>query len=120
MGRHVAPFLDTPVLLRRMVGHPAAEPFTTGILNLFEVVHILVRRGEQRAAGSAFDMIRPLAHELNRQRIFEASRLRVRHMDRGLSYADTAGYVTARELGARFVTSDRGFAGLPGVDLLSF
>lgn len=90
----------------------------TGLLNLFELVHVLIRLRRTGGAELAFDRLAPVAQGLSRRRIFEASRLRARLQDRGLSYADAAGYVTARELGALFVTTDAGFRGLAGVRIV--
>lgn len=120
MARVAVEYLDTPALLRRMANPPTVseEGFHTGILNLFEAVHDLLLRGRDAEAGRVFDRLGLFAEPLTRMRIFEASRLRVKQKHRGLSYADAAGYVTARELGAVFVTTDRGFEGLPGVRLL--
>lgn len=118
-------FLDTPVLARQITegrGLPtdvADEVAVTGILNVFELVHFYLKRREPKAAEVAYSHLGPRAKELTKDRIFEASRLRVRLHDRGLSYADAAGYVTARDLGALFLTTDRGFQGLPGVRILA-
>jgi predicted nucleic acid-binding protein len=111
------------LLLARVTAHLEAQEreesaFTTGILNLFELVHVLTRGGQHRAAEIAYDALVPVSENLTRRRIFDASRLRARLQGRGLSYADAAGYVTAREIGATFVTTDRGFRGLPGVKIV--
>lgn len=90
----------------------------TGILNVLELVHLLLKRGERAAANAAYEKYEPVVEGLSRKRIFESSRIRVQHSDRGLSYADAAGYATAREIGALFMTTDRGFAGLPGVRIV--
>ncbi len=124
MGQRLSLFLDTPVLARWVAGESALVPpdedvVITGVLNLFELVHLLTKRGATRGAEAAFATWESNAQGLTRTRIFEASRLRVRLRDRGLSYADAAGYVTARELGAAFLTTDRGFQGLPGVRILT-
>ena len=120
MGRLTAEFLDTPVLLQALAGAAREDlrPAQTGVLNVFEVVHALIQRGKEPLLNRVFDRLQAGAQALTRRRMVEASRLRIRHKDRGLSYADAAGYVTARELGAVFVTTDRGFRGLPGVRLL--
>jgi len=121
MGQRLILFLDTPVLLRRLAQPSTAESgadVQTGLLNLYELVHLLIRQGKGKLAEEAYDRLSGVAQGLTRPRIFEASRLRARLHDRGLSYADAAGYVTARELGAVFVTTDRGFAGLPGVKIV--
>lgn len=120
MGRLTTEFLDTPVLLHSLAGATTEDPHPaqTGVLNVFEVVHALIQRGKEPLLHRIFDRLESGAQALTKRRMVEASRLRVRHKDRGLSYADAAGYVTARELGAVFVTTDRGFQGLPGVRLL--
>lgn len=116
-------FFDTPVLLRQVASDAPLKGFEeadviTGILNAFELVHTILRQKTDRAAVQAFDRVSPLVQPLTRSRIFEASRVRIRHRDRGLSYADASGYVTARELSALFVTTDRGFRGLRGVEVV--
>lgn len=78
------------------------------------MVHVLLRRGARATAGKAYDWFSAVAIGLDRERVFEAARLRTRHPDRGLSYADAAGLATARSLGAEFLTMDSEFHGLPG------
>lgn len=119
MARIAPQFLDTSVLLMVAADDPPPEfdpgrPIRTGILNLLEMVHVILRRGATATAERAFDRFSPVAIGLDRERIFDAARLRVRHPDRGLSYADAAGLATARSLGAEFLTTDSGFHGLPG------
>lgn len=124
MARVGLVFLDTGVLLHRLES-TSAPPFMefagirTGILNLVEVVHYFLRKGNERAAMKAFEALAPVADGFDRRRVFETARVRVRFADRGLSYADAALYALAREAKAPLVTRDSGFRGLPGVVMVT-
>lgn len=116
MARLEPEFWDTPVLLRRFAADPVADPIPviTGIRNVCEAVHRLLVERQDSEATTLLQTLPSVAQDLTPHRILSASQLRIREKHRGLSVADAAGYVTARELGARFVTTDRGFDGLPG------
>ena len=118
MGRLELQFLDTRLLLERLAGRLAHDSerrteFRTGRLNVFELVHLLLKAGKKAVAKQAYDDLADFTEELTESRIFGAARLRIIHA--GLSYADAAAYVTARELGAVLVTSEENLARLPGV-----
>jgi len=120
MARLTAEFWDTRVILQRIHGNDAdlGVNARTGIMNLYEAVHnTLLRQGKREARG-LLAILGNTIEELSHERILAASEFRVREKHRGLSYADAAGYVTARELNAVFVTTDKAFKGLPGVKIV--
>ena len=51
--------------------------------------------------------------------IIAANKFRQRHKEKNLSIADCIGYVFAMKNGLAFVTGDKEFKGLPGVEFLS-
>lgn len=108
-------------MLQRLKGDEPLDHATvrTGIMNVYEVVQNMLVGADVRAASLALEALFPKAEPLTRSRIVEGSRLRLRERHRGLSYADAAGYVTAVELRAVFVTTDKGFKGLPHVRIVA-
>ena len=120
MARLGPEFWDTRVLLDWVLRSDGSKPAEVhyGILNVFEAVQNLIEDAGMPLARQAVQMLLPWAEPLTERRILGASNLRIRERHRGLSYADAAGYITARELGAVFVTTDSGFKGLPGTKIV--
>src|SRR5688572_28473749 len=105
MARLSPEFWDTRVLLDWILRSEGSRPADVryGILNVFEAAQNLLEDAGMPLAKRAVHMLLPSAEPLTDRRILAASNLRIRERHRGLSYADAAGYVAARELGAVFV-----------------
>ncbi|HLE47013.1 MAG TPA: type II toxin-antitoxin system VapC family toxin [Candidatus Thermoplasmatota archaeon] len=117
-------FLDTYALLALLEGSPAYAPYRQGSrithpMNILEALVVLYRKGEpeprRRLDALGVDLVPATDLDLE-----VAARLRTARdvRGRGLSLVDCLGYAVSRRTGRPFLTGDRGFLGLPRVELV--
>lgn len=117
-------FFDTYAFIEMIVGNPAYQKFSNGVgvitskLNLMELYYTLLLKYDQKVADKYFAFLMPFAIETDNETIKEAMIFRHAHKKRGLSYADCIGYVLARKHGVPFLTGDKEFADLEGVEFV--
>ena len=122
MARYYA---DTYALVEILKGNPAYEKYAgeelvTSEFNLLELAYALTRDYGKDIAISVLRVVR--AHvtiiQPSDEDYAEASMARIEFRKKGknLSIIDALGYVLAKRLGARFLTGDREFEGLEGVE----
>lgn len=87
----------------------------TSYMNLYEMYHIFCKNGRQEFADAFFDELIGSAVQPEPETLKVASRFRILHAKRKLSYIDCLGYVIAKEMSVPFLTGDEGFKGLPNV-----
>lgn len=116
-------FFDTYALLARLEGDAAYADAIEGVtheMNVLEAAAKLLRLGVQ----NPLPRIERLGLSLiatHRQDIELAARLKVSSAgrQRNLSYIDALGFAVSQRLGYRFLTGDRGFRGMKGVEFRS-
>jgi len=119
-------FLDSYAILEYLSGNKKFAPYVdrgdwaTSILNLVEVYYAGLRDQSEEYAERAYLAFRPGMIEIDDRDVKAgmATRLRLRARNLKLSYADALGYEMARRIGARFLTGDRVFSGLPDVEFV--
>lgn len=121
-------FLDTWALIEILRKNPMYRAFSSGEdivttrLNLMEMAFQLLKR--DIPPGPLYRMFLPRAVAPSDDTILRAMEFRRSHPEPGqpgryrFSYIDAVGYTLAREQGLLFVTGDRDFRGLPGVEYL--
>ena len=122
MARYYA---DTYALVEILKGNPAyeryaSEELVTSEFNLLELAYALTRDYGREKAVEILRMVRAFITiiQASDEDYVEASTLRIklRKQGRNLSLIDALGYVLARRLGIPFLTGDREFKGLDGVE----
>jgi hypothetical protein len=120
-------FADTYALLAWYNGDPgfvgrfAGTTFRTGFLNLMECHFVNLKKGILAAESAAIlRLAEPYAIAADWATLREAAatRHRLRSQGRNSSYVDAVGYVMAQREGLPFLTGDKAFKKLAGVEFL--
>ena len=118
-------FLDTYALHEILVGNPAYEKFesetciATTKLNLMELYYTFFVRYGEKQAKHAYQTFLDYCLEIDDELIQEAMKLRAHaNKKKSLSYVDCVGYALARNRNLVFVTGDKGFQDMPGVEFI--
>ncbi len=86
-------------------------------LNLFEICQFLYRKGfSEEEVDAALSEYGSCVVDYSTQLIKEAVRMKLKN--RKLSPADCVGYQVAQEYGVKFLTGDKEFMGMPGVEFV--
>ncbi len=122
MARYYA---DTYALVEILKGNPAYERYAgeeliTSEFNMLELAYALTRDyGEEKAVEilrivrAFIAIVQPRDEDYARA---STLRLELRRQGRNLSLIDALGYVLAKRFNIRFLTGDREFKGLDGVE----
>jgi len=115
-------FFDTYALFEILRGSPDYEAYMKDVsivttrLNLMELYYGLLRDNGKKEAERYFAKIRPYAVDVNDFVMKEAMEFRLLNKDRRFSYVDCVGYMFSMQNQVRFLTGDRQFKDLPGVE----
>jgi len=115
-------FADTYALFEIVDGNPEfgkyindAEIITTS-LNLMELYYGLLLKHGAEKAEAYYSVFQPRAVLFSDETIKSAMKFRLAQKGKNLSYVDCVGYQVALENNVKFLTGDRGFAGMPNVE----
>lgn len=117
-------FYDSYSVLAYLADSPGCAAYfekSTGILtrlNLMEVYYAILRTHGERAAHGVLEAFSTYEVEFSLPDVEKAMKLRHELRSLGLSYADALGYHISKKEGVKFLTGDRAFEGLPGVEFL--
>ncbi len=119
-------FLDTYAIVEYLSGSRKFAPYidsgrwATSMLNLMEMYFAALRDNSEDYADRAYLAFRQNVSEIRDEDVKEGmlTRLRLKARRLDLSYADAVGYAMARRMGSKFLTGDRAFKGLPGVEFV--
>ena len=115
-------FLDTYAMHEIIAGNPSYEKYATGIsvittrLNLMELYYTLLARYGEKEADENYSLFLPYSVEVGDDVIKAAMHYKLEHKERKLSYVDCIGYSLAKQRNARFLTGDREFKDVLGVE----
>lgn len=126
MGGLTRFFLDSYAIIEYLSGNEKFAPYVDGgnwvtsILNLVEVYYAGLRDQSEAYADRAYLAFRPGMIDIDDEDVKAAmaTRLRLRARDLKPSYADALGYEMAKRVGAKFLTGDGVFQGLPDVEFV--
>ncbi len=118
-------FFDTYALFEIIEGNPNYQKqYTIGItiittkLNLMELHYGLLAKYGKEEADRYYDRLLEFTVEITDEVIKTASEFRLTFKKRGLSYIDCIGYILAKSRGIKFLTGDRQFEDLEGVEFV--
>jgi len=117
-------FYDSYAVLAYLSDSPGYAAYfekNTGVLtrlNLMEIHYAILREHGARAAHEVLEAYSTREVEFSLQDIEAAMKLRYELRDLELSYADALGYQIAKKEGMKFLTGDRAFEKLPGVEFV--
>lgn len=113
--------LDTYALVEIAKGHPAfvgyfSEEFVIANLTLIEFYAVLLREDGEKTAEYWFERLKPYAITVNQGVMKEAIEFRHQHRRQRISFFDAVGYIFSLKNNYRFVTGDKEFKNLKGVE----
>ena len=116
-------FLDTYALIEIIKGNKNYEEFSkqelfTSIFNLYEFYFSLIRDFNEEIAKSFFNKFKNKILKIKEEHIFEASKFKLKNRKKKLSYADCLGYCMARNYNLKFLTGDKEFENVEGVEFV--
>ncbi|MFH0859860.1 MAG: PIN domain-containing protein [Candidatus Altiarchaeota archaeon] len=115
-------FFDTYALYEIAAGNRAYEVYASGVaavttrLNLMELYYGLLAAHGKKAAERYYDAFIGYAVDIGDDTIKRAMEFKLANKSRNLSYVDCIGYTLARQRNIRFLTGDREFKDMPGVE----
>lgn len=115
-------FYDTYALYAIARGWPtyatyaSSHRIVTTLLNLYELYYTLLKECDRNLAEEFFQRIMPFCTAIRHETIKKAAQFRLENIKRKLSYIDCLGYTIAKEHHIPFLTGDKGFQDIPGVE----
>lgn len=114
-------FFDSYALIEIFNGNMAYEKYKkikviTTYFQIYEVYYNLRKIYSDEEIIDFFNYLKSLCVDLDFDWIAKASDFRFRNKKQDLSYADCLGYVAAKSLGVKFLTGDKEFKGIDGVE----
>jgi uncharacterized protein len=90
----------------------------TNLLHLAEVYYHLLTEYNEKTADYWISKLNLSFIEITSQVALEASKFRFKNKNARLSYADCIGYITAKKHGLTFLTGDKEFKNMKGVEFV--
>jgi len=88
------------------------------IFNLVELHYILLRDFNEEIASRILNEYEDYIIDTDIETIKEANEFKLLHRAKSLSFTDAVGFVSAQRCGLRFLTGDRQFKGMKGVEFV--
>lgn len=116
-------FFDTYALVERQMGSPAYKPYSempvfTHQFNLYEFASAIMKAADETRARKELALLSPNPLEAELDDLLVASRFRLDRAKQRISYVDALGYTLARKHEMKFLTGDKAFKGVEGVELV--
>ena len=116
-------FFDTYALIGILTGNKAYEPYRglpifTEKYNIYELLFYLLRDYSERKAREVAALLNPNLLTPELEDLMHAASFKHRHSQRRFSYVDCLGYILSQKHGLTFLTGDRQFRGLEGVEFV--
>ncbi|MBS3125905.1 PIN domain-containing protein [Candidatus Woesearchaeota archaeon] len=115
--------LDTYALVEISRGNPSfskyeAEAFLITDVILAEFYGIVLREHDERTADYWFRRLAAYSKPMSKELLVESVKYRCKHRAKRLSFFDCAGYIFARSQRIPFVTGDKEFRDVEGVEFV--
>ncbi len=117
-------FYDSYVVIEYLGGNQTYKQYfeeNEGILismNLLEIHHSLLKNFSEPEADNTINLFWSFINEPNAIDIISASKFKLAHKKRNLSYIDCIDYVMAKRIGIKFLTGDKEFNGFDNVEYI--
>lgn len=121
--KEVRYFFDSYAIAELIHGNPnyenfADEPVVITIFNLAEIYSIALKNYDDEKADEIYDEYSKFVVEIPDSVLKEAVKFRKTYKRRDLSYTDCIGYLYAIKNNMKFLTGDKEFEGLKGVEFV--
>ena len=117
-------FFDTYAFHEIVANNKNYKPFTDNVgivttkLNLMELYYGSLLEHNKRVADKVYDSLVKFCVSISDDVIKEAMLFKVLNKNKNLSYVDCVGYFVARKMNIKFLTGDKEFKGLDGVEFV--
>ncbi|MBI5391845.1 PIN domain-containing protein [Candidatus Woesearchaeota archaeon] len=116
-------YLDTYILMEIAGGNKKFtkyidEEFIISHETLAEFIWVLLRDKGEEIADKWGDKLKGYSKEAALYILIKAMKLRYKHKKQGFSFFDCVGYIFAREMNIPFVTEDKEFKEMKGVEFI--
>ena len=116
-------FFDTYAFLEIIRGNNKYKNYSnttiiTTKLDLMELHYILLREKGAKIAEEYYDFFKEFCVKIDDEIIKKANEFRYKHKKKDLSYVDCIGYLIARTRNIKFLTGDKAFKGIQGVEFV--
>lgn len=116
-------FFDSYAVIEIVKGNPNYAKYTQEVVvitifNLVELYWSFLNDFGEEKANALYKQFRECVTDIGDSVLKEAIRFRKKHKRLNLSYADCIGYVTASQLGLRFLTGDKEFERFDNVEFV--
>ena len=116
-------FLDTYALIEIIKNNKNFERFKdssnfTGLMNLLELHYYISKEFIKERADLILDKLKSIIIDFNLNDIKLASRFRIEHIKKGLSFIDSLSYAMAKNRNFKFVTGDNAFKNLDNIEFV--
>ncbi|MBS3099228.1 hypothetical protein J4462_03380 [Candidatus Pacearchaeota archaeon] len=91
---------------------------TFTVFNLAEIYYSVLNSFDEKIADEIYEAYKGAVVEISDKILKKAIKFRVENKKRDLSYADCIGYIYSLENGIKFLTGDKEFEGLKGVEFV--
>ncbi len=118
-------FWDTYAVIEFINGNPnyakfLQEPVTITIFNLAEIFWVALREYDKKKAEEIYEEYKQCVAEIDNETLKEAIKFRKKIYKKSkISYADAVGYVYAVKNEMKFLTGDKEFRDLDGVEFVT-
>lgn len=115
-------FLDTYALYEIIAGNKAYKKYTSGValittkLNLMELYYGLLINHNKKIAEKSYQAFREYVIEIDDETIKKAMEFKLANKEKNLSYVDCVGYTIANQRNINFLTGDKEFKDMEGVE----
>jgi len=117
-------FFDTYAFHEIISGNPNYKAFSVGAgaittrMNLMELYYTLLKKYGKETAENTYDELLEYVIPWDDDAVKEAMEFKLAHAKTNLSYVDCVGYVMAQKWGVKFLTGDKEFEGMSGVEFV--
>jgi len=116
-------FFDTYAIFEIINSNPEYQRFSgetiiTSVLNIGELYYGLLKQGNRAKADAWVERLQADLIEIDPETMKRAMTFKYVNRKKKLSMVDCVGYVLAHKLGVRFLTGDKEFKDLAGVEFV--
>lgn len=116
-------FFDTYAIIEIMKANPAYARFKYAkiiitVFNLVELHYKLLRDFSSQLADQILHKYSDYVIDIDTETIKEANEFKLQHKQKRLSVPDAIGYITAQKYSIKFLTGDKQFKAMNGVEFV--
>lgn len=116
-------FFDSYAIVELVKSNPNYSKYlnevpTFTIFNLAEIYWSILRDFNEKEANEVYEEIKTFVIGIEDDILKEAVKFRLKNKKRNLSYADCIGYITSQRYNLLFLTGDKEFEGIKGVEFV--